>query len=117
MIKVSRVGHATFSTPELDRQIEYYSDVLGLIVTERDKDRAFLATRTGLEAIALERGDASTLTRLAFQVEPDADFAAFARTLSEHGINSEMRNGISPSAARALVFTDVKGTLIELYSE
>ena len=57
MIDVLRVGHATFTTPDLERQVEYYSDVLGLIVTERDKNRAFLATRTGLEAIALERGD------------------------------------------------------------
>ncbi len=91
--------------------------MLGLIVTERDKNRAFLATRTGLEAICLERGERSDLTRLSFQVAPDADFNAYARQLSEHGIRSEMRNGISPGAARALVFTDVKGTVIELYSE
>jgi catechol 2,3-dioxygenase-like lactoylglutathione lyase family enzyme len=97
--------------------VAYYSDVMGLIVTERDKNRAFLATRTGYEAIALERGDAPALTRLSFQVAPDADFAAYARALSEHGIKSEQRNGISPGAARALTFTDLKGTLIELYSD
>jgi catechol-2,3-dioxygenase len=117
MINILRVGHATFATPDLDRQVDYYRDVIGLIVTERDKDRAFLATRTGLEAIALERGAASALTRLSFQVVPDADFAAYARELSGHGIKSEQRNGISPGAARALVFTDLKGTVIELYSD
>ena len=83
MIKVLRVGHATFTTPDLERQVAYYSDVLGLIVTERDKNRAFLATRTGLEAIALEQGDKADLTRLSFQVAPDADFSAYARELSE----------------------------------
>lgn len=117
MIDVRRVGHATFTTPDLERQVSYYADMLGLIVTERDKDRAFLATRTGLEVIALERGGEVALTRLSFQVAPDTDFAAFSRTLSEHGIRSEMRNGISPGTGRALVFTDVKGTAIELYSE
>src|SRR5436190_8467576 len=117
MIDVLRVGHATFTPPDLDRQVEYYSDVLGLIVTERDKNRAFLATRTGLEAIALERGDKPELTRLSFQVAADADFAAYARELSEHGIKSEQKNGISPGAARALTFTDIKGTVIELYSD
>ncbi len=35
----------------------------------------------------------------------------------EHGIKSEQRNGISPGAARALIFTDIKGTVIELYSD
>jgi catechol-2,3-dioxygenase len=117
MIDIRRLGHATFTTPDLERQIAYYSDVLGLIVTERETDRAFLATRTGLEAIALERGDQVALTRLSFQAAPDADFAAFARRLSEHGIKSELRNGVSPGAARALVFTDVKGTVVELYSD
>jgi catechol 2,3-dioxygenase-like lactoylglutathione lyase family enzyme len=117
MIDVRRVGHATFTTPDLEREVAYYSDVMGLIVTERDKNRAFLATRTGYEAIVLERGDAPALTRLSFQVAPDADFAAYARALSEHGIKSEQRNGISPGAARALTFTDLKGTLIELYSD
>ena len=117
MIDVLRVGHATFTTPDLERQVEYYSNVLGLIVTERDNNRAYLATRTGLEAICLERGDKAELTRLAFQVAPDADFAAYARELSGHGIKSEQRNGISPGAARALIFTDIKGTVVELYSD
>jgi catechol 2,3-dioxygenase-like lactoylglutathione lyase family enzyme len=117
MIDIRRLGHATFTTPDPERQIEYYSEVLGLIVTERDRDRAFLATRTGLEAIALERGDKPELTRLSFQVAPDADLAAYGRELSEHGIKSELRNGVSPGAARALVFTDLKGTAIELYSD
>src|SRR5204863_7354793 len=111
MIDVLRVGHATFTTPDLERQVEYYSDVLGLIVTERDKNRAFLATRTGLEAIALERGDKPELTRLAFQVAADADFKAYARELPEHGIQSEQENGIAPGPARALTSTDNKGTV------
>jgi len=117
MIKVLRVGHATFTTPDLDREVAYYSDVMGLIVTERDKNRAFLATRTGFEAIALERGDKPALRRLSFQVAPDADFAAYTKELSGHGIKSEQRNGISPGAARALTFTDMKGTVIELYAD
>src|ERR1044072_8362512 len=75
MINVLRVGHATFTTPDLERQGDYYAAVMGLSVTEGDNSRAFLATRTGLEAIALERGDKPELTRLSFQVAPDADFS------------------------------------------
>src|SRR5215203_5842821 len=55
--------------------------------------------------------------RSSFQVAPDADFAAYAKELSGHGIKSEQRNGISPGAARALTFTDMKGTVIELYAD
>jgi catechol-2,3-dioxygenase len=117
MIDVLRAGHATFTTPDVARVTDYYANVLGFVVTERDSKRVFLATRTGLEAICLEPGDNADLTRLSFQVAPDADLTVYARELSEHGIKSELRNGISPGAARALVFTDTKGTVIELYSD
>jgi len=40
-----------------------------------------------------------------------------ARTLEKHGIKSERRGSISPGVAQALVFTDIKGTLIEVYSD
>ena len=32
MIKVRRIGHATFETPDLDKQIEHYTQVTGLVV-------------------------------------------------------------------------------------
>ena len=30
MIQVRRLGHATLTTPDLDRQIAYYTEVVGL---------------------------------------------------------------------------------------
>jgi catechol 2,3-dioxygenase-like lactoylglutathione lyase family enzyme len=117
MIQVRRLGHASFSTPDLYRQVEYYADVLGLRILERDTERAFFATRTGLEAIALERSDAVALKRLSFQVAPGSDLAALARELSDLGIKSERRSDISPGIADALVFADIKGTLIELFAD
>ena len=53
MIKVRRLGHATLTTPDLERQVAYYTDVVGLVLVERSQDRAFLACKLGLEAIAL----------------------------------------------------------------
>ena len=32
MIKVRRIGHATFETPDLDRQIEHFTQVTGLVI-------------------------------------------------------------------------------------
>ena len=117
MIQVRRLGHASFSTPDLERQVSYYSDVLGLRVVERCPNGAFLACRSGLEAIALERGDAVALKRLSFQVAPGSDLAALARELSDLGIKTERRSGISPGIDDALVFADIKGTLIELFAD
>ena len=117
MIQVKRLGHATFATPDLDGQVGYYSDVLGLSVVERDRNRAFLATATGLEAIALERGDAVALTRLSFQVAPGSDLAALARDLGSLGIKAERRSTISPGIADAITVTDINGTSIDIFAD
>ena len=64
MIQVRRLGHATFSTPDLDRQIEYWRDVVGLTLIDRGPDHAHFATKLGQEAIFLERGSDVRLLRL-----------------------------------------------------
>ena len=45
MIKPRRIGHATFETPDLEKAIAYYEKFMGLVVAEREKDRAFLMSK------------------------------------------------------------------------
>jgi catechol 2,3-dioxygenase-like lactoylglutathione lyase family enzyme len=117
MIEVRRLGHATLTTPDLGRQVAYYTDIAGLAVVDRNAERALLASKQGLEAIALEPGPANVLSRLAFQVAPGSDLAALARALSSQGISAERRRSITPGIDDAIVFKDPKGTLIEVFSE
>ncbi len=117
MIEVRRLGHATLSTPDIDRQVAYYTEVVGLALLHRSAEHAVLASKQGLEAIALEPGPANALARLAFQVAPGTDLADIARALSKHGITSERRSNISPGVSDVLVFRDPKDTMIEVFSE
>jgi catechol 2,3-dioxygenase-like lactoylglutathione lyase family enzyme len=117
MIQVRRLGHATLSTPDIDRQVDYYGRVLGFGVIERGKDRAFLASKPGLEAIELIRGEPGELKRLSFQIAPGSDLADVAKELQKHGIKCERRKGISPGVAEAVSFEDPKGTPVDLYAE
>ena len=114
MIKVRRLGHATISTPDLEAQTDYYSRVLGLRVTESGKDRVFLASKQGFEAIELVRGEAGALKRLSFQVAPDTDLGDVVKALQTHGLKCERRKGISPGVTEAVTFDDPKGTLIDV---
>ncbi|HEY2630091.1 MAG TPA: VOC family protein [Usitatibacter sp.] len=117
MISVRRLGHATLSTPDIERQIAYYTEVVGLALIAHERDRAVLATRQGLEAIALTRASDVRHTGLAFQVAPGSDLGALARDLADAGIKTERRGDISPGVRDALAFTDLEGTLIEIYAE
>ena len=55
MIKVRRIGHATFETPDLPRLIDYHTQVTGLALVGRDTDHVFFAARTGQLAVELRR--------------------------------------------------------------
>jgi catechol 2,3-dioxygenase-like lactoylglutathione lyase family enzyme len=117
MIQVRRLGHATLTTPDLEAQIAYYTEVVGLTLLERAGGRAILATRQGLEAIALAPGQGNALSELAFQVAPGTDLADVVRALAEHGIAGERRRDISPGIADAVVFADPKGPAVALFAE
>jgi catechol 2,3-dioxygenase-like lactoylglutathione lyase family enzyme len=117
MIKPGRVGHATFETPDIERAITYYTDVNGLVLSAREKGRAFLASKTGLLSIALEQGHEAKLKRLSFEVSPNANFADMAKRLSADGVQSEVRSDVVPGIGNVLAFDDPKGTTIELFNE
>ena len=117
MIKLRRIGHATFETPDLQKMIDYYTKVMGLVLAEREKDRAFLTTQVGLLAIQLNKGETERCTTLSFEVAPNSDFGALARELEKDGIKSELRNEFIPGIGPVLTFDDNKGTTIALFKE
>ena len=117
MIKARRIGHMTLQTPDLQRQVDYFTQTMGLVLIAQEKGRAFLGSKLGHLALQLDHADKAHCTKLSFEVAPDTDFAALSRILSGEGIKSEIRSDSIPGMARALVFDDPKGTQIELFSE
>jgi catechol-2,3-dioxygenase len=117
MIEVKRLGHATFNTPDLERIVDYWTRIIGLTLVHKEKNRAFLATKYGEEAIAVETGEGANLARSAFQIAPGSELADVQKELAKHGIKSELRADISPGVAKAIVFSDPKGTVVEIYSD
>ena len=117
MIKLLRLGHATFDTPDIEKAIEHHTQVVGLSLIGRERERAFLATQTGQLAIELRKGAHSRCAKLSFEVAPDAEFGGLRRELQKHGVASEERNDAVPGLPKVLSFEDPKGTSIELFRE
>jgi catechol-2,3-dioxygenase len=89
---------------------------MGLQV-QRDGNRAILSTALGEEAIIFKPGSAARLTNIAMQVAQDVTLSDVGAALQKHGAKPESRSDISPSMAKAMVFTDPKGTEVELYTD
>src|SRR5947209_7002288 len=85
MIKPRRIGHATFETPDLEKAIAYHTEVNGLALAAREKDRAFLATKIGQLVVQLDQGDEARCIKLSFEVAPNSDFNALSRELGKEG--------------------------------
>jgi catechol 2,3-dioxygenase-like lactoylglutathione lyase family enzyme len=117
MIKPRRLGHATFETPDLEKAIAYYTEVNGLKLADREKNRAFLASKVGQLVVQLEKADQARCVSLSFEVAPNSDFGELSRELEKDGIASELRNDSVPGISKVLTFNDNKGTRIELFSQ
>src|SRR5512132_2514933 len=109
MIKPRRIGHATFETPDLEKAVAYYGEFMGLVLAEREKDRAFLASKVGPLVIELNKADRAHCTKLAFEVAPNRECGELMRARSQEGIRSELRNDCVPGRGQVLSFKDDKG--------
>jgi len=116
MINARRIGRAVFETPDLQRQVDYYTGIVGLVVTSREKNRVFLASQVGQLTVELVQGSAARCVKLSFEVQPGTDFGDVARELAAQGIKSERQSDTGPGMGSVLVFDDPKGTAIELFS-
>jgi catechol 2,3-dioxygenase-like lactoylglutathione lyase family enzyme len=117
MIKVCRIGHASFDTPDLAKAIDYYSNVAGLALIAREADRAFFASKIGQLAIELRQAPERRCGKLAFEVAPGADLAEMKKQLASHGVSADVHSDSCPGTSRVLSFKDPKGTVIELFNE
>ena len=117
MIQVKRMSHATFETPDLERQIDYFTQVVGLQVAGRENGTAFLATKVGDIAVRVQKGSEARCARIAFQVDPATGIADIRRGLEAEGVKPKESNDATPGVPRMLSFEDPKGTVLEVFAE
>ncbi|HEY7999792.1 MAG TPA: VOC family protein [Pseudolabrys sp.] len=115
MIRVRKIAHASYEMPDLDKQTEYYTDILGLTLTAKDKDAVYLANTVDHHSVVLRKGAAAQCTRVGFQIAPDADLNEFEKQTRAHGVKTARKKDPEPTISDMLVFEDPKGTQIEVF--
>jgi catechol 2,3-dioxygenase-like lactoylglutathione lyase family enzyme len=115
MIRVSKIAHAVYETPDLAQQTEYYTEIIGLTLAAQEKDAVYLASTVDHHSIVLRKGAQAQCTRIGFQIPPAADLDAFEKQVKSHGLAAERRKDPEPSIKDMLVFADPKGTVMEVF--
>jgi catechol 2,3-dioxygenase-like lactoylglutathione lyase family enzyme len=116
MIEVKRIRHATFATPDIEAQIEYYQSIIGLGVVGRQDGRAYLASESEELTLVLEQEAVAGCKAMAFEVSPKVDLRDLCQQLKGIGIKSHIRSDSLPGIPEMLVFNDVDGRQIELFA-
>jgi catechol 2,3-dioxygenase-like lactoylglutathione lyase family enzyme len=117
MIQVKRMSHATFETPDLERQIDYFTNVVGLQEAGRENGHVYLATKVGDLAVKLEKAGEARCAKIAFQVDPKTDLADIRKGLEAEGVKPKESNDVAPGIPKMLSFADPKGTVVEVFAE
>jgi catechol-2,3-dioxygenase len=115
MIRVKKIAHASYELPDLEKQIEYYTEILGLSLIAREKDAVYLASTVDHHSVVLRNGSQAQCTRIGFQIGPDDDLSAFEKQVQAHGIKTERRRDSEPTIADMVTFQDPKGTGMEVF--
>lgn len=115
MIGVRKIAHATYEMPDLEPQIDYYTNVLGLTLIEREKDAAYLASTVDHHSVVLRKGDEIKCVNLGFQIGPDDDLDGFERQTQAQGVKTERKRDAEPTISDMVTFSDPKGTIMEVF--
>ncbi len=115
MIRVRKIAHADYEMPDLEKQTEYYTEILGLTLVAKEKDAAYLAGTIDHHSVVLRKGAQSQCVRLGFQLGPDDDLAAYERQLKDQGIKTQRKKDAEPTIAEMITFEDPKGTVMEVF--
>ncbi len=112
---VSKLGYLGFETPDLDRMIDYYTDVLDFHLVDRSAEGAFLTTTFDHHCVVLTKGEKRARAVVGYEI--GMSVADAERRLREAGYEVERRSDIGPGTPDALVLAEPStGTPLHLFA-
>jgi catechol 2,3-dioxygenase-like lactoylglutathione lyase family enzyme len=113
-VTVSKLGYVAFETLDVDRMVDYYTNILDFVLVERTNDEAFLTTTFDHHSVVIRRGETKARSFVGYEVWEDLGDAE--RRLRDTGFTVERRSDIAPSTPDVLVLEEpTTGTPVHLY--
>jgi catechol-2,3-dioxygenase len=115
MIRVRKIAHVTYETPDVERQTDYYTEVLGLSLISEERGAVFLSSTLDHHSVVLRKGPDAKCLRIGFQLAAEDDLDAFDQQTAAIGIKVTRKSDPEPTISDAVIFEDTKGTVMEVF--
>jgi catechol 2,3-dioxygenase len=112
--RITRISHVVLSVTNLERSLDFYTNLIGLVVTETDDDVAYLrgVEESAHHSVVLRRSEHAHAERLGFRVATEDDLDAARVHFEQRGLTAHWAD--APHQGRTLHATDIGGVAIEL---
>jgi catechol 2,3-dioxygenase len=114
---LQRLAHVDITVTDLDLATAYYTEVIGLLETERDEDSVYLKCwdEPNHHSLRLTYGPRVGFDQMSFKVEREDDLAEFERKVSQYGFPVErVSKGESIGQGESIRFETPSGQTMEL---
>ncbi|HEV2661946.1 MAG TPA: VOC family protein [Ktedonobacteraceae bacterium] len=119
-MKIAHAGHVEIRIKDLEASKRFFTETMGLFVTDEDSDTVYLRAWQGWEhhTLTLKRGSTSALDHLGWRVEDAESLKQYARSFDQQGIPYRwIEADVERGQGRALRFSSPSGIPHELYWE
>jgi catechol 2,3-dioxygenase-like lactoylglutathione lyase family enzyme len=113
-MRFAKIGHATFETPDLEKLIDYYRQVLGLELVDRSKETAALACPSDSISIVLKTGSVPRCCGLTFEIGPLESTAAAAADIQAKGVRTSHRTDADLLPGESIELDDPNGLSVTI---
>lgn len=115
--RVFQLGHVALSVTDLQRSLEHYGEVLGLVETGRDGEAVYLSVGADHHNIVLRQADEKAFLHLGYQLNAGTDLAAFAHEVRQFGLAAEIRSDAQPGIAKLVEVVAPGGNVFQFFGE
>lgn len=119
-MSIMRIGRAELRVMDLDKSVDYYTNIIGLDVVAREENRVYLKAWDEWDhhSLILQKADSAGLDHLAFKVEKVEDLTVLEKRIEQFGCTiKRMSKGTRVGEGEALRFEIPSGHQVELYHD
>lgn len=116
--EIAKLGHVALVTPDIDKSLWFFRDVIGLEEVDRRDDTVFLRAWGDWEhhTLSLRAGDSSTIDHIAWRTKRPEDVQLFARQFEQAGTTvRHVAAGTEAGQGAAIRWELPSGHTFELY--